>query len=147
MVKWITNIQYTHYPELHGNTHQYPEIPESKEITRKYPIVYFNTTTQPKPDLLPGISSYNRPDPILKNPTRWALQPAHIGIFNSFLQLLRWIIPARQQLFWDYRRRLFLNMEASSFDNFEEFRIKNGHSDNNSSGDWENIRRKKRNCG
>ena len=35
-------------------------------------------------------------------------------------------------------------MEASSFDNFEEFRIKNGHSDNNSSGDWENIRRKKK---
>ena len=52
---------------------KYPEIPESKKDTRKYPIVYFDTPTRPEPDPIPGILSHTRPDPILKNPTRWAL--------------------------------------------------------------------------
>ena len=52
---------------------KYPKILESKKDTRKYPIVSFDTSTRPKPDLLPGILSNTRPDPILKNPTRWAL--------------------------------------------------------------------------
>ena len=51
----------------------YPKIPESKKYTRKYPIVFFDAPTQPEPDPLPGILSNTRPDPILKNPTRWAL--------------------------------------------------------------------------
>ena len=45
-----------------GNTQEYPEIPESKKDTRKYPIVYFNTPTRPEPDPLPGIFSNTRPD-------------------------------------------------------------------------------------
>ena len=61
------------YPGIPGNTQEYPEIPESKKDTRKYPIVYFDTPTRPEPDSLPGILSNTRPDPILKNPTRWAL--------------------------------------------------------------------------
>ena len=52
------------------NTQEYPEIPESKKDTRKYPTVYFNTPTRPEPDPLPGIFSNTRPDPIFKNPTR-----------------------------------------------------------------------------
>ena len=44
---------------------KYPEIPESKKDTRKYPIVFFVTPTRPEPD------------PILKNPTRWALRGEH----------------------------------------------------------------------
>ena len=68
------NIRYTQkYPEIPGNTQEYPEIPDSKKDTRKYPIIYFNTPTRPEPDPLPGIFSNTRPDPILKNPTRWAL--------------------------------------------------------------------------
>ena len=74
------DIQYTRiYPEIPGNTRHtrkyptYPEIPESKKDTRKYPIVYFDTPTRPEPDPLPGILSNTRTDPILKNPTRWAL--------------------------------------------------------------------------
>ena len=51
----------------------YPKIPESKKDTRKYPIVFFDTPTRPEPDPLPGILSNTRPNPILKNPTRWAL--------------------------------------------------------------------------
>ena len=51
----------------------YPKIPESKKGTRKYPIVFFDTLTRPEPDPLPGILSNTQPDPILKNPTRWAL--------------------------------------------------------------------------
>ena len=68
------DIQYTQkYLEIPENTPEYPELPESKKDTRKYPIVYFNTPTRPEPDPLPGIFSNTRPDPILKNPTRWAL--------------------------------------------------------------------------
>ena len=58
--------KYPRYPEI-------PEIPENKRDTRKYPIVYFNTPTRPEPDPLPGILSNTRLDPILKNPTRWAM--------------------------------------------------------------------------
>ena len=47
----------------------YPEIPERKKDTRKYPIVFFDTPTRPEPDPLPGILSNTRPDLILKNPT------------------------------------------------------------------------------
>ena len=60
------------------NTRKYPkylEIPESKKDTQKYPIVFFETPTRPEPDPLPGILSTTRPDPILKNPPRWALLP------------------------------------------------------------------------
>ena len=45
---WLTtskkrdDIQYTQ---------KYPEIPESKKDTRKYPIVYFNTPAQPEPSI------------------------------------------------------------------------------------------------
>ena len=74
---WLTTSKkerwYPIYPEIPGNTQEYPEIPESKKDTRKYPLVYFNTPTRPEPDPLPGIFSNTRPDPILKNPTRWAL--------------------------------------------------------------------------
>ena len=80
------------------NTHfnwkytKYPEIPESKKDTRKYPIINFNTPTRPEPDPLPNILSNTRPDPILKNPTRWALllmvvddgAPVVLGSLNFF---------------------------------------------------------------
>ena len=52
----------------------YPKIPESKKDTWKYLIIFFDTPTRPEPDPLPGILSNTRPDPILKNPTRWVLQ-------------------------------------------------------------------------
>ena len=55
------------------NTQKYPEIPESKKDTRKYPIVYIDTPTEPELDPLPGILSNTWPDPILKKPTRWPL--------------------------------------------------------------------------
>ena len=48
---------------------KYPEIPESKHDTWKYPIVYFNTPTRPEP----GIFSNAPPNPLLKNPPRWVL--------------------------------------------------------------------------
>ena len=52
---------------------RYPEIPESKKGTRKYPIIFSGTPTRPEPDGLSGILSNTQPDPILKNPARWAL--------------------------------------------------------------------------
>ena len=55
------------------NTRKYPQLPKSKKDTQKYHIVYFNTPTRPEPDPLPGIFSNTQPDPILKNPTQWAL--------------------------------------------------------------------------
>ena len=58
--------KYPIYPEI-------PEIPERKKDTRKYPIVFFDSLTRPEPNPLPGILFNTRPDPILKNPTRWAL--------------------------------------------------------------------------
>ena len=48
---------------------KYPEIPESKKDTRKYPIANFDTPTRPATRYFPD----TQPDPILKNPTRWAL--------------------------------------------------------------------------
>ena len=62
---------------------KYPEIPESKKDTRKYPIVFFDTPTRPEPDPLPGILSNTRPDPILKNPTRWALITKRSPLANA----------------------------------------------------------------
>ena len=56
------------------NTRKYPEIPEtpeSKKDTQKYPIVYFDTLPDPNPTRYPVFCPI--PDPILKNPTRWAL--------------------------------------------------------------------------
>ena len=41
---------------------KYPEIPERKQDTRKYPIIFFDTPTRPEPDPLPGILSNTRPD-------------------------------------------------------------------------------------
>ena len=73
--------KYPTYPEI-------PEIPESKKDTRKYPIVFFDTPTRPEPDPLPGILSNTRPDLILKNPTRWALDcpcPREIGTMRGNL--------------------------------------------------------------
>ena len=61
---------------------KYPEIPESKKDTRKYPIVFFDTPTRPEPDPLPGILSNTRPDPILKNPTRWVLNTEYQKFAN-----------------------------------------------------------------
>ena len=58
-------------PKNTRHTRKYPEIPKSKKDTRKYPIVFFDTPTRPDP--LPSILSNTQPDPILKNPTRWAL--------------------------------------------------------------------------
>ena len=49
----------------------YPEIPEIKKDTQKYPILYFDTPTRPDPTRYPVFCPI--PDPILKNPTRWAL--------------------------------------------------------------------------
>ena len=58
------DIQYTQkYLEIPENTHEYPELPESKKDTRIYPIVYFSTLTRPEPDPLPGIFSNTWPDP------------------------------------------------------------------------------------
>ena len=71
----------------------YPEIPESKKDTRKYPILFFDTPTRPEPDPLPGILSNTRPDPILKNSTRWALAAR----LQRFVQ--PWFYPRRQSAF------------------------------------------------
>ena len=67
---------------------RYPEIPESKKGTRKYPIIFFDTPTRPEPDPLPGILSNTRPDPILKNPTCWALLETHLAPFRYRLSAL-----------------------------------------------------------
>ena len=72
--------KYPTYPEI-------PEIPERKKDTRKYPIVFFDTPTQPEPDPLPGILSTTRPDLILKNPTRWALVSAKASLTFLFYEL------------------------------------------------------------
>ena len=61
--------KYLTYPE----TPKKPGTTRKKKNTRKYPIVFFDTLTRPEPDLLPGILYNTRPDPILKNLTRWAL--------------------------------------------------------------------------
>ena len=74
--------KYPTYPEI-------PEIPESKKDTRKYPIVFFDTPTRPEPDPLPGILSTTRPDPILKNPTRWALDGTVRNLNLIFCSMLK----------------------------------------------------------
>ena len=66
---------------------KYPEIPERKQDTRKYPIIYFVTPARPKPDPLPGILSTTRPD--IEKP-----YPLDIGECQSeynfpFLRILR----------------------------------------------------------
>ena len=66
----------------------YPEIPGNKKDTRIYLIVYFDTPTRPEPDPLPGILSNTRPDPILKNPTRWALSTASVSTQHQYQ--MRW---------------------------------------------------------
>ena len=58
--------KYRTYPKIPGNTRK-------KKGTRKYPIIFSGTPTRPEPDGLPGILSNTQPDPIMKNPTRWAL--------------------------------------------------------------------------
>ena len=72
--------KYLTYPK-------YPEIRESKKDTRKYPIVYFHTPIQPEPDPLPGILSNTRPDPMLKNPNRWALMTCRVYRLCDFAYL------------------------------------------------------------
>ena len=54
---------------------KYPEIPESKKDTQKYPIVFFDTPTRPgtRPATRYFVQYPTWPDPMLKNPTRWAL--------------------------------------------------------------------------
>ena len=62
-----------------GNTRhtwKYPKYLKVKKMPENNLIVYFDTPTRPEPDPLPGILSITRPDPILKNPTCWALLPA-----------------------------------------------------------------------
>ena len=56
------------YPEI-------LEIPESKQNTRKYTIVFFchSYPTQTRPATRYFVQYPTRHDPILKNPTRWAL--------------------------------------------------------------------------
>ena len=49
-------------PIEHKNTQEYWEIPESKNDSQKYPIVYLISPTRPDPDQLPGICSNTRPD-------------------------------------------------------------------------------------
>ena len=67
----------------------YPEIPENKRDTRKYPIVYFDTLTRPEPDPIPGILFNTRPDP-----TRyWKTLPAgHWRLCQKMLLCPIWII-------------------------------------------------------
>ena len=67
---WLTTPQkkrYTQkYPEIPRNTRKYPRVKKIPENTRSYISTLL-------PDPLPGIFSNTRPDPILKNPTCWAL--------------------------------------------------------------------------
>ena len=67
------------YPEVPGNTQEYPQLPKSKKDTQKYQIVYFNTPTRPDPTRYPVF--FPIPDPILKNPNRWALL-VHLAILE-----------------------------------------------------------------
>ena len=49
------------YPNIHRNTRKQLRV-KSKKGNRKYPTVYFNTPTQPKPNPLPGIFSNTWPE-------------------------------------------------------------------------------------
>ena len=64
-------------PRITRKYPKYPEIPESKKDTRKYPIVFFDTPTRPATRYF--VQYPTRPDPILKNPTRWVLMASGIG--------------------------------------------------------------------
>ena len=105
--------KYTKIPEKI----KYPEIPESKKDTRKYLIVYFDTPTRPEPDPLPGIFSDTRPDPILKNPTRWALgttsvkKQLFLGITHIALPPAFFAIPAFSR--WENICLLFASIEVT----------------------------------
>ena len=44
---WHTTSEKQMISNMPCNTQEYPEIPESKKDTRKYPVVHFNTPTQP----------------------------------------------------------------------------------------------------
>ena len=44
------------------HTRKYPEIPESKKDTRKYPIVFFDTPTRPEPATRYFVQYPTRPD-------------------------------------------------------------------------------------
>ena len=72
------DIQFS--PEIPGNPQKYPEIPESKKDTRKYPIVFSTLLPDPNPTCYPVF--FPIPDPILKNPTRWAL-PGGSHIYHN----------------------------------------------------------------
>ena len=50
--------------------------------TRKYPIVFFDTLTRPATRYF--VQYPTRPNPILKNPTRWALLLPHPLDRNRF---------------------------------------------------------------
>ena len=69
---------YPGIPETPGNTRR-------KKDARNYPIIFFDTPTRPEPDPLPGILSNTRPNPILKNPTRWALSVDQPESYNRWL--------------------------------------------------------------
>ena len=69
-------VQYTpNYSEIHRNTRKYPGIPRNTQEYPEIPKIPKNnrsyiSTLLPNPK--PRIFSNTRPDPILKNPTRWA---------------------------------------------------------------------------
>ena len=65
--KYLTNPEI---PEIPGNTRKkkrYPDIPD-RIFRHSYP-------TRTRPDTRYFVQYPTRPDPILKNPTRWALVP------------------------------------------------------------------------
>ena len=62
---------YPEIPEIPGNTRKkkrYPEIPD-RIFRHSYP-------TRTRPATRYFVQYPTRPDPILKNPTRWALDPS-----------------------------------------------------------------------
>ena len=129
----------------------YPEIPESKKDTRKYPIVFFDTPTRPEPDPLPGILSTTRPDP-----TRyWKTLPTghwsqyeqiqiflhkqnpngHLYwrcIFDCSLEFLCWISGFRSRVLvlniwwlptWAIKVAIWRTFEPFSLPNFNQYHI------------------------
>ena len=71
----------------------YPEIPESKKDTRKYPIIFFDTPTRPEPDPLPGILSNTRPDiekpyPLGTDPGWASKSPIPISVVDQEVRFL-----------------------------------------------------------
>ena len=53
-------------------------------------MVYFNTSTRSEPDPLPGNLFNTRPDPILKNPTRWALSGWLLELMTELTNKQKW---------------------------------------------------------